>query len=315
MSPVSEIVVDLPAHEIVGPAGAPVVVALGGISATRHVCASASDAAPGWWNDVVGVGRAIDTQRYQVLGLDFLDGGCDEAGLPERIVTTQDQARALAAVLDELAIDHVHAVVGASYGGMVALAFAELFPDRVTRLVVVSAAHRPHPMITALRGVQRRIVELGLRTGTEREALALARQLAMTTYRSAREFTERFDAAPLAVSERDATFAVDAYLTHHGDRFAARWSAARFLALSLSNDLHSVEPANIRTPTVLVAADDDAVVPRAQMLELERGISAPCVLTDLHTTRGHDGFLTDADLLAPILEFALESPFFSSRVA
>jgi homoserine O-acetyltransferase len=311
----SEQSLECPPYEITGPAGAPVVVALGGISATRHVCAHPDDTTPGWWDEIAGPARALDTTRFQVLGVDFLDGGCRDDGRPERIVTTQDQARALAAVLDDLAVDHVHAIVGASYGGMVALAFAELFPDRVRRLVVVSAAHEAHPMITALRGVQRRIVELGLRTGATQDALALARELAMTTYRSVREFNERFDRAPHRVGAGEASFPVDVYLAHHGERFAQRWTPARFLALSLSNDLHRVNPARIRVPTVLVAADDDFVVPREQMLELERGIQAPCVLADLRTTRGHDGFLADAALLAPILEFALDSPFFSSRVA
>ncbi len=311
----TEQLVDCPPYEVCGPTGAPVVVALGGISATRHVCANADDDTPGWWEEIAGPGRALDTTRFQILGVDFLDGGCGDDGCPERIVTTTDQARALASVLDDLALDHVHAIVGASYGGMVALAFAELFPERVQRLVVVSAAHQPHPMITALRGVQRRIVELGIRTGETHDALGLARQLAMTTYRSVREFNERFDRAPLHLGAADASFPVDVYLKHHGERFAQRWTPARFLALSLSNDLHRVDPSRIRVPTVLVAADDDFVVPREQMLELERGIAAPCVLADLRTTRGHDGFLADAALLAPILEFALESPFFSSRVA
>ena len=315
MSLATEQLVDCPTYEITGPAGAPVVVALGGISATRHVCATPEDATPGWWEEIAGPERALDTGRYQVLGVDFLDGGCGDDGRPERVVTTHDQARALAAVLDDLAIDHVHAVVGASYGGMVGLAFAELFAERLHRLVVVSAAHEPHPMITALRGVQRRIVELGLRTGETHDALVLARELAMTTYRSVREFNERFNRSPHHIGDNDAAFPVDVYLAHHGERFARRWTPARFLALSLSNDLHRVDPSRIRVPTVLVAADDDFVVPREQMLELERGIAAPCVLAELHTTRGHDGFLADANLLAPILEFALDSPFFSSRVA
>src|ERR1051326_5458442 len=95
-----------PPYEINGPAGAPVVVALGGISATRHVCATAEDSSPGWWDEIAGPppGRALDVSRFQVLGIDYVDGGCRDDGRPEHIVTTHDQARALAAVLDDLAV-------------------------------------------------------------------------------------------------------------------------------------------------------------------------------------------------------------------
>jgi homoserine O-acetyltransferase/O-succinyltransferase len=242
-----------------------------------------------------------------VLGLDWLDGGRADDGRPARIVTTHDQADALAAVLDALGIARAHALVGASYGGMVALAFAERYPERVDRLVVVSAAHETHPMSTALRAVQRRVVELGLETGRARDALALARALAMTTYRGVQEFAERFDSRPDAVDERDATFPVERYIRHQGEKFAATWRPERFLALSLSADLHRVDPAAVRVPTTLVAAEGDAIVPGEQMEELARRLAAPSTLVHLATRHGHDAFLTDADAIGRILTTALSS--------
>jgi homoserine O-acetyltransferase len=229
-----------PHYELIGEPGAPVVVVLGGISATRHVAANENDPTPGWWDEIVGRGRAIDTRAFGVLGVDFLDGGRRADGRPRRTITTHDQADHVARVLDELCVDRIHSFVGASYGGMVALAFAERYPDRVDRIVAISAPHEPHPMSTALRALQRRVVELGLDTGRAADALAIARGIAITTYRSTREFGERFDSTPIERSENDATFPVDGYLRHHGERFAARWSAERFLALSLSGDLHRV---------------------------------------------------------------------------
>jgi homoserine O-acetyltransferase len=311
MSFVSETLIEVPPYEISGPRGAPTIVVLGGISANRHVCGNGVDPSPGWWETVAGRGRALDTTRYQLVGCDFLDGGRGSDGRPERIVTTHDQADALAAVLDEIGVSRVHAVVGASYGGMVALAFAERYPDRLDRLIVIGAAHQPHPMTTALRAVQRRIVELGLETGREREALALARSLAMTTYRSAREFGERFDCLPTSVSENDAVFPVESYLWNHGQRFAARWRPDRFLALSLSGDLHRVDPPAIRTPSVLVAAQDDAIVPRAQLEALASELGAECCLVDLPTQHGHDAFLTEPDALGSILRNALTASILS----
>jgi homoserine O-acetyltransferase len=259
-----------------------VIVALGGISADRHVTQ--------WWN-VAGAGRALDTNRYRILGIDFLDW-VRVRGNP---VTTYDQADALAAALDDARVERAHAVIGASYGGMVALAFAEQYPARLERLIVIGAAHRPHPFTTAHRIIQRRIVELGLETGRGRDALVLARALAMTTYRSAREFADRFRTAD----------DVESYLRHHGEKFAARFTPERFLALSLSGDLHAVDASRIHTPTVLIAAEGDTNVPREQTEELARLIGGPCRIVELPSIHGHDAFLTEPEALGRILESCL----------
>ncbi|MGH2899450.1 MAG: alpha/beta fold hydrolase, partial [Solirubrobacteraceae bacterium] len=198
--------------------------------------------------------------------------------------------------------------VGSSYGGMVALAFAERYPHRLDRLVVIGAAHEPHPMSTALRAIQRRVVELGIETGRTHDALTLARSLAMTTYRSAREFAERFDSAPSERADNDAVFPVERYLKHHGERFASTWRAERFLALSLSGDLHRIAPAAIRTPAVFVAPEGDAIVPREQIAALAAGVSGPSLLVDLPSLNGHDAFLTEPEALGAILEAALTAP-------
>ncbi len=292
--------------EVSGPAGAPVVVALGGISASRHVVATADDPSPGWWECVVGPGRAVDTRRFRVLGLDFLDGGRAPDGRPARTVTTHDQADALAAALDALGEPCAHGVVGASYGGMVALAFAERYPERVGRLVVISAAHESHPMSTGLRSIQRRIVRLGQECGRARDALALARALGMTTYRGVPEFADRF--APVTPEHGDdgVTFASERYLLHQGGKISAHFDARRFLALSLSTDLHRVNPAAVRVPTLLVAADHDTLVPREQIEELCRRLGAPCLLARLATRIGHDAFLAEPEKIGRILAQAIE---------
>lgn len=297
-------------YEVIGPDEADAVVVLGGISATRHVASHPGNPTPGWWEPVAGEGRAIDTTRHRVIGIDYLDGGCGHDGRPLRIVTTQDQADAIAAVLDVLQIDRLRALVGASYGGMVALAFAERYPQRVERLIVVSAAHEAHPMTTAVRSVQRGIVHLGLTAGSGADALALARGLAITTYRSRREFAARFRGSATAISGGSASFPVESYLRHQGARFAATWEPARFLALSLSADLHKIDPAAIITPTLLVAAEDDTVVPREQLEQLAAELSGPVHIADVVTINGHDAFLTEPEQVGRFLRAALCSPEF-----
>ena len=293
----------LPRYELSGPAGAPLVVALGGISATAHVVATASDPTPGWWHPVVGAGAAVDTTRFRVLGVEFLDGGRGADGRPARTIGTDDQADAIVALLDRIGVARAHAVVGASYGGMVGLALAARNPDRIERLVVISAAHEPHPMSTAIRAIQRQIVTLALDAGRGSDGLALARALAMTTYRSEREFAERFESTPA-----DGRFPVEAYLAHCGARFAATYPIERFLALSLSGDLHRVDPGAIRVPTTLVAAQGDRLVPESQLRELARRIAAPCRLHRVRTRFGHDAFLTEPRKIGRILASTLDAP-------
>jgi homoserine O-acetyltransferase len=289
------------AFETVGPADAPVVVVLGGISASRHVTATESDPRDGWWQAFVGPAKVIDTNRFRVVGIDYLS-----AGRRNRPLSTADQALALAAALDRASIQSVRAIVGASYGGMVALAFGAIAPERAEHLVVIGAAHESAPLATALRILQRRIVQLGIDTGRSREALVIARGLAMTSYASVEEFTSRFG----ELHGADASVrsdAIDTFLADSGESFAARCTPERFLALSLSLDLHYVKPEAIRVPTTLIAVEQDALVPIAQIRELATRIAAPSGVIEISSRHGHDTFLNDPPLLAPFVTRCLET--------
>jgi homoserine O-acetyltransferase len=308
-------------YELIGRPRAPVVVVLGGISANRHVASSTDDSTPGWWEAQVGPGRPIATNGYRVLGVDYLDGGRGPDGRPARVVTTHDQAAAIALLLDQLGVERVRAIVGSSYGGMVALAFAEQFAERVEQLVIISAAHESHPMSTGLRSLQRRVVELGLEHGCAVEALAIARGIAMTTYRTAREFGERFaPTANCAGTRRQAggrtnglglpgpdpvSFEVERYLANRGARFAATFKPERFLALSLSMDLHRVDPAAVHTAATLVAAEGDTLVPEEQICALAKRLAVPGQLVHLPTIFGHDAFLKEPAKIGRILSTVL----------
>jgi homoserine O-acetyltransferase len=295
----------VPNYEINGPRLAPIVVVLGGISATRHVASSAWDPYPGWWEEVVGPERAIDTTRFRVLSFDWIDGGKGPDGRPRRKLTTHDQADALAEILDIVGAPTVHAIVGASYGGMVALAFAERYPRRASRLVVIGAAHESTPMSTGLRAMQRRIVELGIDTGTPEQAMAIARGVAMTTYRTEKEFRLRFENTSEIQPDGRVVFPVERYLMANGERFAARVTPERFLALSLSTDLHKVDPAAITTPTTIIIEEGDALIPEEQVRLFAERLAAPHDIVFLSTLVGHDAFLAEPEKIGPIIRTAL----------
>lgn len=281
-----------------GAAGAPVVIVQGGISADRD----ASARGQGWWEEVVGRGLPIDTGRFSVLAIDWLDRSDLDA---VRAVGSEDQADALAAVLDSLGIGQVAAYVGASYGAMVGLAFAIRHPARLRHLVAIAGAHRAHPLSTALRNVQRDIVRLATRLGDSRSGLDLARRLAMTTYRGEREFAERCAGAPAFDGER-FRFAEEAWLAHAGARFAESFDVARFLALSESIDLHAVAPEDLRVPCTLIGISSDRVVPLADLCELQRRAGAPAVMHVLDSRYGHDAFLKEPARIGVLLHDALD---------
>jgi homoserine O-acetyltransferase len=285
---------------IAGNPDGPAIVVLGGISGNRLVAPN-PDGRGGWWPGLVGSGRAIDPECHRIVGLDF---AADPTGLCAP--STADQAQVLAEALDRAGLDRVDGIVGASYGAMVALRFAERFAARVGRLVILSAGAEPHPAATAARELQRRLVGLGLATGQGAEALSIARGMAMLTYRTREEFAGRFEGGidcddPLAVS------APGAYLRARGEAFCAAMSPERFLSLSASIDRHCARPEAIEAPALLIGATSDQLVPPGQMESLERRLGGPSRLHLIDSPYGHDMFLKQADEVGRIVKPFLEN--------
>ncbi|PIV33274.1 MAG: homoserine acetyltransferase [Lysobacterales bacterium CG02_land_8_20_14_3_00_62_12] len=286
--------------ECQGPAAAPVVIVQGGISAHRHLAATATFAEPGWWQDQVGLGAALDSARFRLLAIDWL--GAD--GELDVCIDPADQAAAMAAVLHALGIERAAAFVGASYGAMVGLQFAALYPARLGRLIALSGAHRSSAQATAWRVIQRRIVKLVAASAPAAPALALARALAVIGYRSAEEFQQRFAAAPV-IDHDTARFPVEDYFDAVGSKAAAQFSATAYLRLSESIDLQRLDPATIGVATDLVGVCQDQIVPLADLEELAAGIAAPTRLYRIHSVYGHDAFLKEVDQIGVILRQSL----------
>jgi homoserine O-acetyltransferase len=278
----------------------PVVAVLGGISASRQVFA-ADGGRSGWWHELVGPGRPLDPEDFRILGIDYLGGSGDssrpQAG-PFPPLSSHDQARALAALLDDLGLPRLRGIVGASYGGMVALAFGHDHAARVERLVVISAADSAHPMATAWRSVQRSIVRFGISAGRPAEGMELARALAMSTYRSPEEFAARFRSAPRMDGPRPV-FPVEEYLFARGRDYAARYLPESFVCLSESIDLHRVDATRIAVPVDVVAVREDQLVPLADMRALAARLSN-ARLHEISSLHGHDAFLKEAEQLKPV---------------
>jgi homoserine O-acetyltransferase len=305
------------AWRLIGPANAPVVCALGGISASRRVCLGDGElrSVPdthrrecGWWPELAGPGRPLDTHRLRILSFDYLGGSGETTGPRESqtfpSISSYDQAELLLRLLNHLGIKSLRAIVGGSYGGMVALAFGERYPERAGRLIVLCAADRPHPLATAWRSVQREIVRIALASGRAADGLKLARALAMSTYRSAEELGARFPGPPALEADR-FVFPVERYLMARGSDYAARHRPESFLCLSESIDLHRVDASRIFVPTLAIAVREDQLVPVADIRGMVARLGAGR-FHEISSIYGHDAFLKESQQLRGLFAAALE---------
>jgi homoserine O-acetyltransferase len=282
--------------EDVGDPSCPAVVALGGISAGRHVAASTAYADPGWWDTQTAPGAPLDPRRVRLLSIDWL--GAD--GVLDVPIDTTDQAAALATALDARGVRQLVALAGCSYGAQVGFAFATAFPDQLRHLIAISGGCRPHPYAAAYRALQRRVVELGERAGRGSEALAISRGIGMLSYRTPTEFADRFTTAPTIADGRVRVGAED-YVAARGAAYAAAWAPVAFRRLSESIDLHDVDPAAVRSPVTLAAVEGDWLCPPDDLAAFAALIPACPQVTRIHSLYGHDAFLKEPAAIAAVL--------------
>jgi homoserine O-acetyltransferase len=265
----------------------PLRVVLGGVSASRQVQC--------WWRAHYGEGQLLDPDAALILSMDWLDHPTG--------IRTSDQADALARVLDHLDLASVDDLVGASYGAMVGLAFAQRHGHRLRRLIAISGAHCSRPAVQALRLIQRAIIQMGQELGAPERGVRWARALALTSYRPSDLFDQRFaDPDP-----HQALYRLDEYLAHQGRTYSSNVSAARYRCLSESIDEHCVQPELIRCPVELIGVDSDTLVPLQQLRDLRDLLSGRARLHIISSPYGHDAFLKEDNQLRKIFSRLLET--------
>lgn len=311
-----------------------------GLSPSAHATSSPEDPSPGWWEEMVGPGRPIDTNRFFVICANSL-GSCfgstgpastdPETGNRYRlsfpVLTLEDIAHSGYEVLRHLKVDRLHAVVGSSMGGMTGLAFCLLYPGTSEALVAISSSMRALPFAIALRSLQREIVrrdpawnagdyELG--SGPV-SGMRLARKLGMITYRSAGEWERRFGRERVpAESQTDEpfgiSFSVESYLQAHAEKFTGQFDPNCYLYLSRGMDLFdvaehggSIEAGLSRLElqrALIIGVTTDILFPIHQQKELADAMSENVEnvqFTRLDSIQGHDSFLVDMDRFRPVL--------------
>ena len=316
------------------------VLVLHALTGDSHVVGRAGphQPTPGWWDGLIGPGAPVDTDRYFAIAANVL-GGCRGSTGPSSIapdgrpygsrfprITIRDQVAAEAALADALGIRRFAAVVGGSMGGMRALEWAVGLPDRVQRcLALATCAFFTGDQIawgTAQLAAIR--ADPDFRGGdyyggpTPLAGMAIARQIAHTTYRSALELDTRFGRSAQGGEDplRGGRYAVESYLQHHGHKLGRRFDPNSYLVLTEAMHSHDIGRARggvdaalrriTAELTVSVVDSDRLFLPAQGELIATAPTARPLVV--MHSDYGHDGFLIEADAIAAVVRQALAEP-------
>jgi homoserine dehydrogenase len=287
---------------------APVVLVVGGITASPYPFGDAATGTDAWW-PALEAPDLVDPARHTVLAICWPGNGStwrgfDDGTLPP--LSALGLADLVAAWLDGIGCARPVTYLGASLGALVGIALAVRHPERVERLVTISAGLRPDGWGTATRHLQRELVRDGLRRGDVATGMARARQLGMLTYRGRDELDTRFGTLSPGLAQPP----VAAYLDHHGQRFAERFPVRTFLLLSEAIDrcqLSRDDLARVTADVLVVGVPGDLLFPYPLQHELYRelqAVGASAALWKLDSEYGHDAFLADQDKLAALLRGA-----------
>lgn len=316
------------------------------LTGDSHAAGRSSEAhrSPGWWDDLIGPGDALDTDEHFVVCVNVL-GGCQGSTGPASIdpatqkphgssfpvVSIRDMVRAQASVADSLGIRSWAQVIGGSMGGMQALEWTVMYPDRVRSAVFASTTTEASALQIAWSHIGRMAVQADPRFagGDYYEApdgegphrgLAVARMAAQVTYRSDEVFTDRFGRTVLNQLDfaLEPTFDIEGYLDYHGLKLARRFDANSYIRLNRAMDLHDLGRGRgstaralerVKCPAVVAAVRSDALYPPHQQLQLHEGLlesGGSSKWLDIDSPHGHDGFLIETEQLAPSISALLD---------
>ena len=305
------------------------------LTGDSHIIGDAGRGHPtaGWWDEVVGPGKAVDTDRWFVVVPNML-GGCQGSTGPAHLapdnqewasrfpfITIRDQVNVQKALLDYLGIRRWAAVIGGSVGAMQSLEWAASYPDLVERVAVIAAPAVTTADQIAFTSLQIAAIQTdpAFNDGFYYDAadgdgphqgLSLARRIALLTYRGEAELNERFGrswqsgVSPLGGG---GVYAVESYLDFHGNKFARRFDANSYITLVTAMNSHDIGRdrggyidvlKSIRVPLLVIGIDSDRLFPLSGQREIAEYVPTSVSGQEpviLETPYGHDGFLIESE--------------------
>lgn len=324
------------------PDGSNAVLVLHALTGDSHAAGAVEPGhdGAGWWDPVIGPGRAIDTDRWFVVCPNVL-GGCQGTTGPSShapdgrpygsrfpTITIRDQVAVEAALADVLGIERWAAVVGGSMGGMRVLEWAVGYPERVDSAVVVAVGAYATAEQIAFCSLQCRAIrdDIRFRDGDYYEAvpgdgphvgMALARRLGQLSYRTETEFHSRFGREPQAAEDplRGGRYAVESYLDHHGDKILHRFDANSYIVLSEAMNHHDVGRgrggvaaalARVTAEVSIAGIDSDRLYPLYLQYEVSELLPGKPEVVVIPSVHGHDGFLVECEAVGEVIARALD---------
>ena len=321
------------------PAKSNVVVVLTGLSASSHIASSSSDKSAGWWESMVGKNKPINTEEFHVICINTL-GSCfgstspvtinEKTKKPYRLtfpeLPVEDMARGSYLLLKKLGIDRVKYLIGPSLGGMQALALSSLYNNIVENIILISTATQAHPYAIAIRSLQREVIRKDPLWNNgfydydkpPLNGVRIARKIGMTSYRSPREWIQRFgrkrtseeklNQNTFGVDNTNFEYEIESYLEHHAIKFQKLFDANCYLYLSRAMDWFDLADHGNSTQEVfsrfkienalVISVKSDTLFPTQQQKEIAEGLSqsgTKVEYKELKSIQGHDSFLVDID--------------------
>jgi homoserine O-acetyltransferase len=292
----------------------------------------------GWFAGTIGPGRGLDSRRYFVVCANIL-GSCYGTTGPTSInpatgqhfgpdfpsVTVRDMVRAQKALLDNLGVHSLVTVIGGSLGGMQALEWAVMYPGMVRTIVPIATAARHSAWCIGLSETQRLAImsdpdwKGGWYESQPERGLAIARAIAMISYRSNASFGTRFGRSAIRAgdgheririfSETPPAFSVESYLRYQGQKLVDRFDANAYIGLTRTMDAHDIGKNRAPVRDVLgeckagalsVGISSDILYPAAEQQEIASSIPRGKYV-EINSPHGHDAFLIEFETLNGIL--------------
>lgn len=288
------------------------------------------DRKPGWWDIVIGPGKALDTNKYFIICSNVL-GGCkgttgpgsinpktgDEYGLDFPVITIDDMVKVQKKLVDSFGIEELLAVIGGSMGGMQVLQWMVSYPEMVKKAIPIATTARSSPQQIAFNEVGRQSIfsdpnwNKGFYYKTDRRpenGLAIARMIAHITYLSEESMYQKFGRDLQNKDELSydfkTDFQVESYLKHQGEEFVKRFDANSYLYITKAVDYFDLAVNDslidgfkgITSKVEVITVDSDWLYPTDQGMEIVSALSANDVevtFSELKSSKGHDAFLLE----------------------
>jgi len=315
------------------PAGDNVVLICHALSGSAHVAgfSGADDKKPGWWDIMIGPGKAIDTDKYYVICSNFL-GGCSGTTGPSSInpqnekpynldfplITIADMVKVQKLLLDKLGIKQLLSVVGGSMGGMQVLQWAIEYPDFVKSAIVIASTSRLGPQAIAFDAVGRNAILADIEAGrVPKKGLATARMIGHITYLSKESMREKFGRVLKSTDKYSydfsSEFSIETYLDYQGQSFIERFDANSYLYITKAMDYFDLERdygslaqafAKTKARFLIVSFTSDWLFTPAQSEEMVNALIAqrkPVSYCNIFSPYGHDAFLLEPEALGSLI--------------